>query len=340
MSFCVQCGESLAPAAVTCPSCKRPVGFSSIGAAMERRAGAGQQRILRWVAIGAGLVLVVGLALRFWPARSTPSKATLDDVARRAAPSLVRLVSPDGRERGGVVIREIGSSLLVATRGALPPESAIEVRRETGTTTGIVLLSKLDGPLAELSIVLVPEGAALQARPARTGGAPSEDEAIVAMTPTGAAGASGIVLSFDDGDEVSAIVHDAPLTAVDTGYGFFALDGRLLALSTWPREKGEQLAIASSALLARLLVHEVPLLSDGGWGEHALPVTRGTRIAVAAATPGLEARLGEGRVVHATKAGRRHVLEFGADRAAPLQLRAPAGESNRRVLVVTLAPWR
>src|SRR2546430_516802 len=105
--YCLQCGEPLALDAEKCPACGRAVGMSTLGRALERRAGPGKLRLLRAVALGAALVGAITIG---WPMldayrrdRAVPGVSDFDRGARASQRSRVRVRRPDGRTESGVV---------------------------------------------------------------------------------------------------------------------------------------------------------------------------------------------------------------------------------------------
>lgn len=339
MAFCIQCGETFSVDTPLCPNCKRPVGLSSIGPALERAPRKGNVRLLKVVSVLALASLVAFLIVRFWPSQALPSSAEMERVAARAAPSLVRVAGADGRETGGVVFRRLGKRLVVFAPATVAPVGRVVTVGTLGgkSVPGVSLLSGGAPGIEQLAIVLVPDAQELEVSEARLATSPAADQALVTLTSSAQAASAGLVLSFEDGDGPGVLVHDASLSVAEPGYGFWSTDGRLFALPTFSASRGESLALAVSALSARLLLHELPLLDDGGLSEHALPLVKGTLVAVAAETERLEVRVGGGQARRARDATPGwKAIDAVVSQQGPLQVsaRKPKGAA----FAVTLAP--
>lgn len=339
MAFCVQCGESFSVDVQLCPSCKRPVGLSSIGTALERRPPKGRIRLLKVAAVAAALSVVAVVVARYWPSGSAPTAAQMQRAAELAKPSLVKLSGPDGREVGGVVFRRLGKRLVVLAPATVAPAGrAVEVSGPGGSAKGFSLLSGGAPEIDQLAVVFVPDAGALAVTEARLDTNPALDRPIVALTSAGQAASAGSVLSFEDGDESGSLVHDVDLNVAEPGFGFWALDGRLFALATFAPSRGESLALAVKALSARLLIHELPVLADGSYSEHSLPLSTDTRLGVAVEAKRLDVRVGKS----AARRGRTAMdgwQTFDASVTVQGPLQVASEKAKGAAFAITLAPF-
>lgn len=339
MAFCVQCGETLSLTTEACPSCKRPVGLSSIGTALERQPGKSNVRALKLAAAVAALSIVAVLVVRFWPERALPSTSQMQAAATLAAPSLVKIAGSDGREAGAVVFRRVNDGLVLLAPATVAPSGRIVDVTSGGTTlNGFSLLSGGAPAIEQLAVVFVPDAGAFKVTEARLATSPALDQAMVALTSAGQPAGAGLVLSFEDGPEAGSLVHDLPLTVAERGYGFWAPDGQLFALATFAPAKGESLALAASALSARLLIHELAVLDDGSFSEHALPLAKGTRLGLAVRASGLDVRVGNTPARRGRQASEGwRTFDTAVTGSGPLQISAkrPKGPA----VAVTLAPF-
>lgn len=339
MAFCVQCGESFSVDVQLCPSCKRPVGLSSIGIALERRPPKSRVRLLKVAAGIAALSIVAFIAVRYWPSSSAPSAAQMQRAAELAQPSLVKLAGPDGREVGGVVFRRLGKRLVVLAPATVAPAGrTVEVSGPGGSAKGFSLLSGGAPEIDQLAVVFVPDAGALQVTEARLDMNPALDRPIVALTSAGQAASAGLVLSFEDGAESGSLVHGVDLNVAEPGFGFWALDGRLFALATFAPSRGESLALAVKALAARLLIHELPMLSDGSYSEHSLPLSKNTRLGVAVEARRLDVRVGKSPARRG-QAAVEGWQTFDAAVASQGPLQVSSEKSRGPAFAVTLAPF-
>lgn len=339
MAFCIQCGESFSVDVELCPSCKRPVGLSSIGVALERQAPKGRVRLLKVTAVAAALSVVAVVAMRYWPTASLPSAARMQRVAELAKPSLVKLAGSDGREVGGIVFRRLGKRLVVLAPATVAPAGrVVEVSGPGGSAKGFSILSGGAPEIDQLSVVLVPDAGALDVSEAKLDTNPALDRPIVALTSAGQAASAGLVLSFEDGAESGSLVHDVDLNVAEPGFGFWSLDGRLFALATFAPARGESLALAAKALSARLLIHELPMLADGAYSEHSLPLSKNTRLGVAVEARRLDVRIGKS-AARRGKAVADGWQVFDVAVAAQGALQVASEKAKGPAFAVTLAPF-
>jgi len=344
MAYCVQCGEPLSLDAKTCPACKRPVGLSSIGRALERlpsRAAVSAAKILGVVA--ALCLLATGvLWLAHRPGKLSDAGAT--EAAAAAARSIVRVRGAADSE--GVLVRRTGAFALVATRAsAAPAGRAALVIHGTASAPGLSVLCGTGRMLADLALVAVPDASRVDAPEVRSA-ATKVDETVLAVAAGGAVPGRGHVLSFEDGPGAGTLVHDAPMSdeaGKPCAFGIFGEGGRLVALPVFAPGAGEGLAVAASALLERLLAREVALDPRVEWAELPFPVEAGTQVAVFAAAAGVElqARAGGGSAAFSSEPAPAMVLApLAAEAKGMLQVgvrRAP-GAAPVQALVVALAP--
>ena len=342
MAYCIQCGEVLELSDRACPACGRAVGESSVGAARERRARPVALRMLGTMAAVVAALLGVAVLVMILRARPQLDRAQLDHVALLASPSLVT-VGPGAHPAGGIVVRAQGGALVVVTEASHAPAGReLPVARNGHAARGLGLVIGA-GLARDFALVLVPDGASLAAAQARLAPMPKVDDLVVALSPDRRGAGSGHVLSFEDGPGAGTLVDDAPLAPDARGYGLWSADGRLAAVSALDRRSGDGLAVAAQAMFERLLLREVPLVPGASWTETALPLAKGSRVAVVlqgSTAPQLAARLGEhGAVVrgHEVWSGLA-TLELDVGAPAPLELAgaAAAGSPPARALVVIL----
>lgn len=307
--------------------------------ALERRPAKSNLRLLKVAAAVAALSIVAVVAVKLWPSRVLPSSSQQQKTAALAAPSLVRVSGADGREAGAVVLRRLGQRLVVLAPATIAPSGrVVEVKGSGGSAQGFSLWSGGAPEIDQLAVVFVPDVGPMQVAEPKLATRPALDQPLVALTAGGQPAAAGLVLSLNDGEEAGSLVHDVALNVAERGYGFWSPDGRLFALASFAPVRGESLALATNALAARLLVHELPLLADGSFSEHSLPMVKGSRLGVAAQAKRLELRIGGGTVQRGREAfdGWRSI-DLSVTRPGALQVAATAPRGS--AFAVTLAPF-
>lgn len=307
--------------------------------ALERRPAKNNVRLLKVAVAVAALSIVAVLVIKLWPTRALPSSGQQEQTAKLASPSLVRIAGADGREAGAVVLRRLENRLVLLAPATIAPSGrVVEVKGPGGSARGVSLFAGGAPEIDQLAVVFVPDAGALQVSEPRLATSPAVDQALVALTAAGQPAGAGLVLSLDDGEEAGSLVHDVSLNVAERGYGFWSPDGRLFALASFAPVRGESLALSTSALAARLLVHELPLLPDGSFSEHSLPMVKGSRLGVAAQAKRLELRVGGGTAQRGREAfdGWRSI-DLSVSKPGALQVAATSPRGS--AFAVTLAPF-